>query len=262
MVPCGMAALRTRAVGLAAAIVAAAAVSQTLGQTMATAAAAQRRMPAPRRFRALARIKLREAPNTASEPTGEMLEVGEIFEALEAAEVGSAQPQSMSGRRYLRVVGRRGWAFDKGVAGKWSGLPIVESAEIGASAQSRRALEDTKVRLSPAAVDRLEKAAQVGADMKQKEDVLDMNARQAMEEQRAVMAVRRALRRLQTAVPETFEAAQRDLTTVLDQERPSLGNQRERLEREAERALVMASQRVGNMAAQQPGTGSTAHGAW
>ncbi|CAE7326577.1 nipblb [Symbiodinium microadriaticum] len=54
-----------------------------------------------------------------SELTGDMIKVGEVFEATEAV-----PPSDSTGLGYLRV-GDRGWVFDMGIAGPWIGVPVV-----------------------------------------------------------------------------------------------------------------------------------------
>mmetsp|Transcript_42259 Transcript_42259/g.78642 ORF Transcript_42259/g.78642 Transcript_42259/m.78642 type:complete len:297 (+) Transcript_42259:43-933(+) len=82
-------------------------------------------------FIAKTAIRLRSEPDAASELTGDMIKIGEVFEVTEV------QPPSPSDELgYLRV-GDRGWIFDVGIAGPWEGVPIV--AEVTGQAASRYA---------------------------------------------------------------------------------------------------------------------------
>lgn len=63
-------------------------------------------------------------------------------------------------------------------------------------------------------------------------------------EQRALLSVRRVVQKLKLAKPETFEELAKELKTVLSTEEMHLGSQREKLQEEAEKALVHARERV------------------
>eukprot|EP00439_Symbiodinium_sp_Y106_P056200 s4376_g7.t2 len=75
----------------------------------------------PGKYRSLTKIRLRKEPDTNSEPTGESLSAGEVFEAIEALS------PSDDGIGYLKVAG--GWVFDQGIAGRWRGKAIVEAIQ-------------------------------------------------------------------------------------------------------------------------------------
>lgn len=75
----------------------------------------------PGLFIAVTNIRLRTAPDIASEPTGKAVKGGEVFEATEVL-----PPQGPGALGYLRV-GERGWVFDRGVSGEWLGKPIVDN---------------------------------------------------------------------------------------------------------------------------------------
>mmetsp|Transcript_68876 Transcript_68876/g.165331 ORF Transcript_68876/g.165331 Transcript_68876/m.165331 type:complete len:553 (-) Transcript_68876:183-1841(-) len=76
---------------------------------------------APGKYRAITRIRLREAPDIKATPTGKTVEPGEEFEAIEVV-----KGDGDSDLAYLKVDGR-GWVFDQGIAGDWVGKPIVEA---------------------------------------------------------------------------------------------------------------------------------------
>ncbi|CAE7480306.1 unnamed protein product [Symbiodinium sp. KB8] len=76
----------------------------------------------PGKYRSLTKIRLRKEPDTNSEPTGESLSAGEVFEATEAL---SPSDDDIG---YLKVAG--GWVFDQGIAGRWRGKAIVEAIQV------------------------------------------------------------------------------------------------------------------------------------
>lgn len=70
-------------------------------------------------FIAKTSVRLRSEADVASELTGDMVKVGEVFEVTEVVPPNEEDPLG-----YLRV-GDRGWIFDVGIAGPWVGVPIV-----------------------------------------------------------------------------------------------------------------------------------------
>lgn len=79
----------------------------------------------PGRYRALTKIRVREKPDIASNPTGAVVVAGELFDVDEV--------QSSGGMGYLKLADGGGWVFDQGTAGRWAGQPILEPVQ-GAAA--------------------------------------------------------------------------------------------------------------------------------
>lgn len=77
----------------------------------------------PGKYRALARIRVREEADTEAAAQDRIIERDEVVDVNEV--VASNAP---SGLNYLRLSDG-GWIFDIGIAGKWVGKPIVESVD-------------------------------------------------------------------------------------------------------------------------------------
>lgn len=107
-------------------------------------------------FRALTKIRLREMPDINSRPTGDVLESGEVFEVADWV-----KPPSPGLMGYLRVAGKSGWVFNKGVSGAWLEKPIVER------------LTESEVRKTAAEVqmERDQEEERAAADAERDEDV-------------------------------------------------------------------------------------------
>lgn len=112
----------------------------------------------PSTMRALAKIRLREKPDVGSTPTGDVLEAGQTFQALEVREVG--------GICYVRVNGKNGWAFATGVSGSWAGKPICEMVP---EDQVPKSIEDLDR-------ERAEEAARKAAEEERRRDEADERA--------------------------------------------------------------------------------------
>lgn len=74
------------------------------------------------KYQALTKIRLRTEPNVNSQPTGSVLEAGDIFDTDEVV-----VDERLA---YLRVSGR-GWVFHVGISGEWLGRPIIRRLEYG-----------------------------------------------------------------------------------------------------------------------------------
>ncbi|CAE7298272.1 FIP2 [Symbiodinium natans] len=72
----------------------------------------------PATWRSLTKIRLRELPDVASKPTGESLGPYESFQVDDVIR--------KDGQHFLKLAGKTGWAFDRGVVGAWNGKPICE----------------------------------------------------------------------------------------------------------------------------------------
>mmetsp|Transcript_3429 Transcript_3429/g.8123 ORF Transcript_3429/g.8123 Transcript_3429/m.8123 type:complete len:280 (-) Transcript_3429:41-880(-) len=77
----------------------------------------------PATWRALTRIKLREFADVKAEATGDMVNPYEKFTVLDVIKT--------QGQHFLRLEDKNGWAFDKGIAGRWVGKPIAERIKDG-----------------------------------------------------------------------------------------------------------------------------------
>eukprot|EP00930_Biecheleria_cincta_P070766 TRINITY_DN58378_c0_g1_i1.p1 TRINITY_DN58378_c0_g1~~TRINITY_DN58378_c0_g1_i1.p1 ORF type:complete len:550 (-),score=130.05 TRINITY_DN58378_c0_g1_i1:153-1748(-) len=84
----------------------------------------------PGKYRALTKVRQRRGPDVGSEPTGEVVMPGQIFEVEQA--VAAEDSSDLS---FLKVAGG-GWVFDRGIAGRWVGKPIVELVEAFAQADA------------------------------------------------------------------------------------------------------------------------------
>eukprot|EP00929_Paragymnodinium_shiwhaense_P024144 TRINITY_DN14960_c0_g1_i1.p1 TRINITY_DN14960_c0_g1~~TRINITY_DN14960_c0_g1_i1.p1 ORF type:complete len:557 (-),score=139.34 TRINITY_DN14960_c0_g1_i1:152-1822(-) len=72
------------------------------------------------KYKALTKIRLREQPDVKAEPTGGIVEINEVLDVTDAV------PAGPGGMGYLYIGSRKGWIFDKGVAGAWVGKSIVQ----------------------------------------------------------------------------------------------------------------------------------------
>eukprot|EP00445_Apocalathium_hangoei_P042225 CAMPEP_0203968954 /NCGR_PEP_ID=MMETSP0359-20131031/97214_1 /ASSEMBLY_ACC=CAM_ASM_000338 /TAXON_ID=268821 /ORGANISM="Scrippsiella Hangoei, Strain SHTV-5" /LENGTH=227 /DNA_ID=CAMNT_0050906889 /DNA_START=78 /DNA_END=761 /DNA_ORIENTATION=- len=73
----------------------------------------------PATWRALTRIKLREDPDIEAGPSGDFLTPYEKFRVVDVIR--------RAGQYFLKLEGeKKGWAFDRGIAGSWLGRPIAE----------------------------------------------------------------------------------------------------------------------------------------
>ncbi|CAK0804454.1 unnamed protein product [Prorocentrum cordatum] len=72
----------------------------------------------PATWRSLTKIRLREYADVRATATGEMLRPFEKFEVEDVIR--------RDGQHFLKLSGRTGWAFDRGIAGAWLGRPICE----------------------------------------------------------------------------------------------------------------------------------------
>eukprot|EP00435_Cladocopium_sp_Y103_P008770 s1625_g2.t1 len=87
-------------------------------------------------FIAKTSVRLRSEADAASELTGDMVKVGEVFEVTEVVPPNEEDPLG-----YLRV-GDRGWIFDVGIAGPWVGVPIVAEVTGTTAAKYARILRN------------------------------------------------------------------------------------------------------------------------
>jgi len=73
-------------------------------------------------YRSLTKIRVRQEPSTTAEPTGVILDRGEVFEVVDVVQGGDSSPS------YLKIKAKNGegWVFDLGIAGSFVGKPIVE----------------------------------------------------------------------------------------------------------------------------------------
>jgi len=69
-------------------------------------------------------------------PTGGVVKEGEVFEATEIC-----SPRGQDGMSFLRV-GKRGWVFNHGIAGRWVGKAIVEQVPEEDTAAYEEVLHD------------------------------------------------------------------------------------------------------------------------
>lgn len=83
--------------------------------------ASQVRLMVPATWRSLTKIKLREYPDIKAPPTGDLVVPYEKFNVVDVIR--------RNGQHYLKLDGKTGWAFDRGIAGTWSGKPICERLE-------------------------------------------------------------------------------------------------------------------------------------
>lgn len=239
------------------------------GVAATTAAAAVALNPVdtvPTRYRALTRIRLRERPDVASPPTGCTVEPGQVFEVAEIV-----QPTTPDGPGFLRIVEEGGWVFDRGIAGRWIGKPIIEQveeeadqAEVSREAMVKETLKrmhnkpkvsgasmveasNRKFCLSSAALNRVEAAAASGS---MDRHPLDRHLREkslAAEQKSAVFAVRRMFQQINIATDEDFTSLKRALADMLETQGPKLGNQVQKLRDESERILQLNEQRINNI---------------
>lgn len=70
-------------------------------------------------YTAYTKIRLRTAPDINSEPTGDVVKAGEVFEVTDVV-----FPIDSGSQGYV-LLGDRGWVFDRGVAGTWVGKKII-----------------------------------------------------------------------------------------------------------------------------------------
>ncbi|CAK0790707.1 unnamed protein product, partial [Prorocentrum cordatum] len=124
----------------------------------------------PSTMRALTKIRLREKPDVGSAPTGDALEAGETFQALEVL-----QSEATGGMCYLRVNGKCGWAFATGVSGSWAGKPICELVP---EDQVQKSVEDLNR-------ERAEEAARKAAEEEKRRDEAEERAAAQAEQDRA-----------------------------------------------------------------------------
>lgn len=76
---------------------------------------------APGRYQTMTRIKVRQRPDVTSQPTGEVLAANLVIQVSEVV-----QPSAPGELAYLKLADRDGWIFDKGIAGNWVSMPIVQ----------------------------------------------------------------------------------------------------------------------------------------
>jgi len=76
------------------------------------------KLTVPATWRSLTRIRLREVADIKSDATGDALKPFEKFKVVDVIKRGS--------QHYLKLEGKNGWAFDRGIAGAWDGRPIAE----------------------------------------------------------------------------------------------------------------------------------------
>jgi len=72
----------------------------------------------PATWRSLTKIRLRELPDVGAKPTGESLGPYESFTVEDVIR--------KDGQHFLKLAGKTGWAFDRGIVGAWDGKPICE----------------------------------------------------------------------------------------------------------------------------------------
>ena len=72
----------------------------------------------PATWRSLTKIRLRVLPDVSAKPTGESLGPFESFQVEDVIR--------KDGQHFLKLAGKTGWAFDRGIAGAWDGKPICE----------------------------------------------------------------------------------------------------------------------------------------
>lgn len=87
-------------------------------------------------FVAKTKIRLRCSPDVASNPNGDAVKPGEMFMVTEV--VNPSRPDAIV---YLRV-GKRGWVFNKGIAGSWQGQAIIMRVPEEEQAEYTRILSD------------------------------------------------------------------------------------------------------------------------
>eukprot|EP00931_Biecheleriopsis_adriatica_P008169 TRINITY_DN109394_c0_g1_i1.p1 TRINITY_DN109394_c0_g1~~TRINITY_DN109394_c0_g1_i1.p1 ORF type:complete len:221 (+),score=39.43 TRINITY_DN109394_c0_g1_i1:11-673(+) len=76
----------------------------------------------PATWRSLTKIRLREYPDLTSSPTGDFVGPYESFKVDDVIR--------KDGQHYLKLAGKTGWAFDRGIAGAWKGKPICERLDL------------------------------------------------------------------------------------------------------------------------------------
>lgn len=72
----------------------------------------------PATWRSLTKIRIRELPDINAKATGDVVGPYESFVVEDVIR--------KDGQHFLKLAGKGGWVFDRGVAGSWSGKPICE----------------------------------------------------------------------------------------------------------------------------------------
>jgi len=75
----------------------------------------------PSTWRSLTKISLRQYPDIESEKTGEAVLPYESFKVEDVIR--------RNGQHFLKIAGKSGWAFDRGLSGNFAGRPIAERLE-------------------------------------------------------------------------------------------------------------------------------------
>ncbi|CAK9085802.1 unnamed protein product [Durusdinium trenchii] len=77
-----------------------------------------RMLEVPATWRSLTKIRIRELPDINSQATGDVVGPYESFIVDDVIR--------KDGQHFLKLAGKSGWVFDRGVVGSWSGKPICE----------------------------------------------------------------------------------------------------------------------------------------
>ena len=77
-----------------------------------------RMLETPATWRSLTKIRIRELPDINANPTGDVVGPYESFVVEDVIR--------KDGQHFLKIQGKSGWVFDRGVVGSWSGKPICE----------------------------------------------------------------------------------------------------------------------------------------
>lgn len=77
-----------------------------------------RMLETPATWRSLTKIRIRELPDINAKATGDVVGPYESFVVEDVIRKG--------GQHFLKLAGKSGWVFDRGVVGSWSGKPICE----------------------------------------------------------------------------------------------------------------------------------------
>ncbi|CAJ1399183.1 unnamed protein product [Effrenium voratum] len=77
-----------------------------------------RMLEVPATWRSLTKIRIRELPDIGAKVTGESVGPYESFVVEDVIRKGD--------QHFLKLAGKAGWVFDRGVVGQWNGKPICE----------------------------------------------------------------------------------------------------------------------------------------